>query len=103
MSRSVYITRLAKFLPNDPVTNDEMENYLGRVNGQPSKARPLVLRNNLITTRYYALDKNGNSTHTNAQMTAEAIRRLTDERFGVNDIELLSCGTTSPDQLLPSP
>lgn len=102
MSRSVYITRLAKFLPNDPVTNDEMENYLGRVNGQPSKARPLVLRNNLITTRYYALDKNGNSTHTNAQMTAEAIRRLTDERFGVKDIELLSCGTTSPDQLLPS-
>lgn len=102
LSKSVYINRLAKFLPNEPVSNEEMEKYLGMVDGQPSKARPLVLRNNRITTRYYAIDKNGNPTHTNTQMTAEAIRRLMDNRFGLDDIELLACGTTSPDQLLPS-
>lgn len=102
MSKSVYINRIAKFLPNKPILNDEMENYLGLVDGNPSKAKALVLRNNKIKTRYYALDENGNLTHNNAQLTAEAIRNLTDKDFRVEDIELLACGTTSPDQLLPS-
>ncbi len=102
MAKSVYINRIAKFLPNKPISNDEMENYLGLVDGNPSKAKALVLRNNKIKTRYYALDENGNLTHNNAQLTAEAIRSLTDKDFRIEDIELLACGTTSPDQLLPS-
>ncbi len=102
MERSVYINRLAKFLPNKPVTNEEMEKYLGAVEGIPSKAKSIILRNNQIKTRYYALDEKGNPTHTNAEMTAESIRMMLDEDFSVEDIELLSCGTTSPDQLLPS-
>jgi 3-oxoacyl-[acyl-carrier-protein] synthase III len=102
MSKSVYINRLAKFLPNKPISNDEMESYLGLVDGNPSKAKPLVLRNNKIKTRFYAIDENGNLTHNNAQLTAEAIKLLTDKDFQIEDIELLACGTTSPDQLLPS-
>ena len=102
MPNEVYITRLATFLPNRPVTNDAMEKYLGRVDGRPSKAKAVVLRNNKIKTRYYALDENGRLTHTNAQMTAEAVRGLLDDRFTVDDIELLSCGTSSQDQLMPS-
>jgi 3-oxoacyl-[acyl-carrier-protein] synthase-3 len=35
-------------------------------------------------------------------MTVEAIRALLDEEFTADDIDLLSCGTTSPDQMLPS-
>jgi 3-oxoacyl-[acyl-carrier-protein] synthase-3 len=99
---SVYITRIAKFLPNEPISNDEMEGVLGQINGVPSKARNLILRNNKIKTRYYALDKSGSITHTNAQLSKEAITRLLDADFGLNDIEVLSCGTTSPDQLLPA-
>jgi 3-oxoacyl-[acyl-carrier-protein] synthase-3 len=102
MSKNVYITRLAKFLPNRPVTNDVMEKYLGQINGTPSKARGIVLRHNQIKTRYYALDENGRLTHTNAQLTAEAVRGLFDDRFTVDNLELLSCGTSSPDQLMPS-
>ena len=102
MPNEVYITRLAKFLPNQPVTNDDMEKYLGMVDGKPSKAKRIILRNNQIKTRYYALDENGRLTHTNARLTAEAIRALLDDLFTVDDIELLACGTTSPDQLLPS-
>ena len=99
---NVYITRLAKFLPNEPVKNEDMEKYLGMVDGTPSKAKPIILRNNQIKTRYYALDENGNSTHSNTEMTVEAIRAMFDKDFGKDDIDLLSCGTTSPDQLLPS-
>jgi 3-oxoacyl-[acyl-carrier-protein] synthase-3 len=102
MSRSVYITKLAKFLPNDPVSNDEIEGVLGMINGKPSKARSIVLRSNQIKTRYYAIDKNGNTTHNSAQLTKEAILNLCDKNFTLNDIQLLACGSSSPDQILPS-
>jgi 3-oxoacyl-[acyl-carrier-protein] synthase-3 len=100
--QGVYITKAAKFLPNNPISNDEMELYLGMIDGVPSKGKGLTLRNNGIKTRYYSIDKHGRSTHSNAKMTALAIEQLTDDSFKQTDIELLACGTTSPDNLLPS-
>lgn len=100
--KDVYITRIAKFLPNKPVDNEQMEEKLGIIDGKASKARRIVLRNNKIKTRYYAIDENGKVTHNNAQLTAAAVEALCDEEFTVKDIELLSCGTSSPDQILPS-
>lgn len=102
MSRSVYITRMSNFLPNDPISNENMEPVLGYINGTPSKARQLILRNNQIKNRYYALDKNGNPTHTNAKITKLAVEKLLDSKFTADNIQVLSCGTTSPDQILPS-
>ena len=99
----VYITNTSLFLPNEPVSNDEMEDYLGYINGKPSKSKKIVLRNNGIKTRYYALEKGGKTTHTNAQMAAEAVRQLfADNPDALKEIELLSCGTSSPDQMMPS-
>ena len=98
----VFITKASTYLPNEPVSNDEMESYLGLVNNTPSKARALILRNNKIKTRYYALDKEGKPTHTNAQITAKAVEGLFDEHFKKEDMELLSCGTSSADQIQPS-
>ena len=65
----VYITKVGKYLPNEAVSNDEMESYLGLINEAASKARRIILRNNRITSRYYAVDKNGKSTHNNAELT----------------------------------
>ncbi len=98
----VYINKLAKFLPGKAISNDEMEEYLGKIKNNKSKARPIVLRNNGIKTRYYAIDKNQKSTHSNAELTVEAIKKLQSDDFKLSDIELITCGTTSPDQLLPS-
>jgi 3-oxoacyl-[acyl-carrier-protein] synthase-3 len=98
----VFITKAAKFLPNEPVGNDDMERYLGMVDGKPSKARRVVLRRNGIIQRYYALDKEGNVTHTNVQMAANAIKGLCDDHISIDDIDLLCCGTGSPEQILPS-
>ena len=100
--KDVYITRIAKFLPNKPIDNDQMEEKLGIIDGKASKARRIVLRNNRIKTRYYAIDENGEVTHNNAQLTAAAIEQLCDADFAKEEIELLSCGTSSPDQILPS-
>lgn len=99
----VYITRTSHYFPNSPVSNDEMEEYLGYINGKPSKSRRIVLRNNGITNRYYALEKGGKPTHTNAQLTAEAVKVLfKNDLEGIKNIDLLSCGTSSPDQIMPS-
>ena len=65
----VYINRISKILPNNPVSNDEMESILGFIDGKRSKARALILRSNKIKTRYYCVDENRNITHTNAQLT----------------------------------
>ncbi|GGH38569.1 3-oxoacyl-ACP synthase [Mangrovimonas yunxiaonensis] len=100
--KEVYITRVSKFLPNRPISNDEMEDKLGTINGKTSKGRRIVLRNNQIKTRYYAIDDQGQVTHNNAQLTKEAISNLCSNGFSSQDIELLSCGTGSPDQILPS-
>ena len=99
--RPVYITRLSKYLPNEPIGNDEMENVLGMVNGRPSRARTIVLRNNGIKTRYYAY-KDGVRTHTNSEMATIAIKKLFDEKLPIDKLQLLAVGTTSPEQVLPS-
>lgn len=99
----VYITNTGFFVPNEPVRNEEMEEYLGYINGKPSKSKKIVLRNNGIQTRYYALEKGGKTTHTNAQMTAAAVRNLfAGSPASLQTIDLLSCGTSSPDQMMPS-
>ena len=99
MLTKVYINKTASFLPFDPVSNDEIEAVLGMVGGRPSRARAVVLRSNGIQSRHYAIDRaTGRVAMTNAQLTAQAIRALGE----VGSVELLSCGTSSPDQLLPS-
>lgn len=100
---AVYITRCAAFLPNAPVSNDQMETLLGQVGERPSRARKMILRSNQIRTRYYAIDPaTGEHNYSNAQLAAEAVRRLGDEEFTVDDIACLACSTTIADQIMPS-
>lgn len=99
----VYITRTATFLPNSVVSNDEMEEFLGCIGERASKSRRVVLRNNGIENRYYAIDKNGKATHNNAEITSLAVRNLFLENPDeLKEIDLLACGTSVPDQMMPS-
>ncbi|MDR2861255.1 MAG: beta-ketoacyl-ACP synthase III [Syntrophobacterales bacterium] len=98
----VFITKLAAFLPNEPISNDGIEDILGMVNGQPSKLKSFVLKRNGIKTRYYAVNRHGALTHSNAELTACAIRNLQDDSFCLDDIDLLCCGASIPDQIIPS-
>ncbi len=98
----VYITKTSTFLPNDPVLNKDIENYIGMIGGKPSKAKDLILRNNGIISRHYALDKDRNVTHTAYDMAVKAIEKLYDKDFDADSIELLSAGTTSQEMIMPS-
>ena len=99
----VYITRTSSYFPNSAIANDEMESFLGIVGNRASRSRKIVLRNNGIKQRYYALDKQGKPTHSNAEITSLAIRKLFEkDPSGLKNISLLTCGTSVPDQMMPS-
>ncbi len=99
MSCDVFLTRTASYLPLSPVSNDEMESVLGMVGGRPSRARRIVLRNNGIQSRHYALDPaTGEPVMSNAELAAEAVRALGD----IGPVDCLAAATSRPDQLMPS-
>lgn len=102
MNRNVYITRTSSFFPNNPVSNDDMEKFIGKVDGKPSRVRPIILRQNGIKTRFYALDENQKITHSNAQLAQCAIERLFESDVEKKEIQFLSCATSMPDQFMPS-
>lgn len=103
MAQPVYINDLSVFLPNQPVLNSQIEDVLGRINEIPSLTKKKMLANNKIEKRYYAIDPStGEFTHNNAQLTAQAVQKLSPyPGFTPDDIQVLSCGTTSPDVILP--
>lgn len=102
MKQRVYITAIGKYLPGKPISNDKMETYLGCIHGKPSRTKNKMLQQNGITTRYYALDENQNTTISNTQMTANAIADcLTKAKINPAEIEFLSAATTQNDVAVP--
>ena len=98
MSNEVFITRTAAHLPLAPVDNEAIESVLGYVGGKPSRARRIVLRNNGIRTRHYALDPaTGTPVMSNAQLAAAAVRAL----GPTGPVDCLAAATTCADQLVP--
>lgn len=99
-----FITQTAAFMPNQPVPNQKIEAVLGQIGRAPSTVKDLILQRNGIKWRYYAIDPaTGKPTHTNAELTAEAIRKLAgDAKLSLDDINVLACGTSSPDQFIPN-
>lgn len=98
----VYITSAGSFLPNQPINNDEMEDYLGRINGQNSNVRLRILTQNGIKQRYYALNKQQESTHSNSELAVKAIETaISKSELRSKDIELLATGTTQGDLPIP--
>ncbi len=99
---NVYINSIGKFLPGEPIGNDQVEEYLGKIGNRPSKVKNRILKSNGIQQRYYALDRQQNTTYLNSQMAANAVR---DTLFQLNiepsAIDLLCAATSWPDLLLP--
>ncbi len=99
----VYINGIGKFLPGEPISNDRMEDYLGKINDRASKVKQRILKSNGIQQRYYAIDEQQNTKYLNSQMAALAIRDVL-MQTGINpqELDLLACATSWGDLLIPS-
>lgn len=101
-SNHVYITSLGHFLPGSPIGNDDMEDYLGRIHGKPSRFKNKILQNNGIKQRYYAINKKQETVHQNSEMAAEAIREtLNRSAVRASEIDFLAAATSQGDLALP--
>lgn len=98
----VYINHTASFLPNDRVDNDHIEMVLGMIGDIPSRTRKMILRSNAIETRHYAIHpQTRETTHSNTELAAMAIRQLFAQGVSPSTIDCLAVGTSYPDQILP--
>lgn len=99
---SAYITATGRFLPGEPVSNEEIEDYIGTAGRATTDLRDITLANCGIKTRYYAIDKNQQTVISNAAMAAGAVRNAVDRAgIGPDDVELLCAATTIADVLAP--
>lgn len=102
MSQDVYITALGKFLPGEPVGNEEMEAHLGMIGGKPSRLKSRILKQNGIQTRHYAIDRNGQVNYWNSDLAALAVKdAVANSGLNLNQIELLATATSQSDLLAP--
>jgi 3-oxoacyl-[acyl-carrier-protein] synthase-3 len=100
--RDAFITGTGAFLPGEPVTNDRMEDFIGRIGGRKSSTGQRALRWNGIETRHYALTPAGEPLHSNASMSAAAVvTALQDAGLGRESLQFLATATTQGDLLVP--
>lgn len=100
--RDVFITGTGAFLPGEPVDAEAMESFIGRIGGRSSAVGRRALRWNGVETRHYALNADGRSLHSNASMTADALRAaLDDAGLAAADLDFLATATTQGDYLVP--
>jgi len=102
MPLPVFINSLGYFLPGSPVSNDRMEGYIGKIGGESSRYKSLVLRQNRIKTRHYALTEQGTPTDSNSAMAVKAVEdALHKSEINKKDITFLASSTTIGDGMVP--
>jgi 3-oxoacyl-[acyl-carrier-protein] synthase-3 len=102
MMRPVYVTTSGQCLPGAPVACDDMEHHIGHLSEDSTRRGRLVLRQNKIRTRHYAMDAEGRTDWTLAKLGASAAEDLL-ARAEVDrrSIGLLATATTQNDLMVP--
>jgi 3-oxoacyl-[acyl-carrier-protein] synthase-3 len=95
-----YITSTGSYLPGNPIDNENIQEYLGRVIGE-GRVRSKILKANGIETRHYALDKKQIATHSLYEMAAEAVKDCLPQNKNPLHLDYLSAGTTHAPFLAP--
>ena len=99
---NAYLTSTGAFLPGPPIDNTEIENYLGLVEGRPSRLKARILKANRIRTRHYVIDRAQQTTHSNVEMAVSAAKQCMDDSpVPAKSVGMLSCATTQGDMVVP--
>ncbi len=100
--QKVYLESSAFFLPGEPVDNAAMDAFIAPVNRACGRIKQRILAENGIEQRHYAIDPDGRTRWSNAQMAAEAIRRcLSAGGRSLGDVQLLAAGSSGGDSIMP--
>ncbi|GAB3085733.1 hypothetical protein GCM10027054_05930 [Isoptericola nanjingensis] len=102
MPATAYLTGLGRYLPGEPVANEDVARRLGGVDKRTDGLRARIQRANGIRQRYYALDDEGRTTELNEELAVHAIEdALADRGITATDLGMLACATTQGDLLVP--
>ncbi|WP_454909305.1 iron-containing redox enzyme family protein [Variovorax gossypii] len=98
----VYLESAGYFMPGEPIPNDRMDAYIAPLNRMSERIKRRILAENGILTRHYAIDAEGVTRHTNAQLAAGAIRDCL-RRGGaeLSRVSMLASGSSGGDTLMP--
>jgi len=98
----VYLESAGYFMPGSPVSNEEMDRYIAPLNRISGRIKQRILAENGIKQRYYAIDAEGATTMTNAQLAVGAIRDcLRRNEIQLDEVSLLASGSSGGDALMP--
>ncbi|PUA17483.1 StlD/DarB family beta-ketosynthase [Glaciimonas sp. PCH181] len=100
--KHVYLAAAGFHLPGAPVNNDDMDHYIAPLNRISSRIKQRILTENGIQTRHYAIDADGNTVQSHAQLAAAAIHAcLQQTSTTLDQVSLLSVGSSGGDALMP--
>ena len=98
----VYLQSAGAFLPGAPVNNAQMDDYIAPLNRLSQRIKRRILAENGIRERYYAIDAEGRTVFSNAQLAAGAIRDcLARGGADLSQVSMLASGSSGGDALMP--
>ncbi len=98
----VYLESAGYFMPGEPVSNEDMDRYIAPLNRMSGRIKSRILAENGIKQRHYAIDPEGATVFTNAQLAANAIRDcLRRHDSDLSAVSLLASGSSGGDALMP--
>lgn len=98
----VYLNAAGFHLPGAPINNDDMDAYIAPINRISSRIKARILAENGIQTRHYAIDAQGQTVQSHANMAAQAIDNCLDSAdIVLADVSLMCVGSSGGDALMP--
>jgi 3-oxoacyl-[acyl-carrier-protein] synthase-3 len=99
---SIYLTSTGSFLPGEPVDNGALDRFIAPLDARSERIKRRILADNGIKTRHYAIDEQGQTRFSAAEMGARAVEDCL-RRSGValNEVSVLCTGSTGGDLAVP--
>ena len=99
---NVFVESAGFFMPGEPVDNEQMDAFIAPLDRMSQRIKRRILAENGIRQRHYAIDAEGRTVLSNAQLAAGAVRDCL-ARAGAElaSVSLLASGSSGGDALMP--
>ncbi len=98
----VFVESAGLFMPGEAIDNEQMDAYIAPLDRMSARIKRRILGENGIRQRHYAIDAQGQSVFSNAQLAAGAIRDcLGRGKLDIGRVSMLASGSSGGDALMP--